>query len=274
MAKILPIAVMVFVLFSSCSTYQYTTISSSNMSMNEKQELVFENDSVRIIYNFNGHDGPVNITVQNKLQVPVYIDWQKSAIITEGRAVSYVSKEVKIEGGVQSSSAITGGGGSAYGISSGNISAIASLPPSIDFIPPQSYFTRNPMGLRHSFIAVPESHYHKLKYAATETYTVPVKAAVYTEESSPYKFRSYLTIMVGEVTAKPVGFEHSFFASQIMATGKPPGLIWLNKTERGNQFYVDRATSGGAAAGGVVLGLAAGAIMVGAAAQAANSTGN
>lgn len=274
MVKILPIAVMAFLLFSSCSTYQYTTLSSSNTSLNEKQEFVYENDSVRITYNFNGYAGPMHITVQNKMQVPIYVDWQKSAIITDGQAMSYAPKEVRIEGGVQSSSSITGGGGSAYGVSAGSINAVATLPPSIEFIPPQSYFTRNPMGLRHSFIDIPDSAYHKLKYAASETYTVPVKAAVFTEGSSPFKFRSYLTLMVGEVTAKPVGFEHSFFVSHIMATNQQPGIIWLNKNERGNQYYVSKATRGGAAVGGVFLGLLAGAIIVGAAAQAANSTGN
>lgn len=261
MVKILPIAVMAFFLFSSCSTYQYTTISSSNMSVNEKDELVFENDSVRIIYNFNGYGGPMNITVQNKLQVPVYVDWQKSAIITDGQAVSYVPKEVRIEGGVQSSSSSIGGGGSAYGVSAGSFQAVASLPPSIDFIPPQSYFSRNPINLRHSFIAVPESDYHKLKYAATETYTVPVKVAVFTEGASPYRFRSYLTLMIGEVNAKPVGFEHSFFVSQVMATGKQPGIMWLNKKGLGNQYYVSKATNGGTAAGVVVGGALIGVLI-------------
>lgn len=273
MVKILPIAVMALI-FSSCSTYQYTTISSSNMSMNENQELVFENDSVRIVYNFNGYGGPVNITVQNKLQVPVYVDWQKSAIITDGHAVSYASKDVKIEGGVQSSSSTIGGGGTAYGVSSGNFQAVASLPPSIDFIPPQSFFARNPIMLRNSFIAVPESEYHKLKYAATETYTVPVKAAVFTEGSSPYKFRSYLTLIIGEVNARPVGFEHSFFVSQVIATGKQPGVMWLNKNGLGNQYYVSKATEGGTAVGVVVGGALVGVLIAAGIHNSDSTTGN
>ena len=242
--------------------------------MNENQELVHENDSVRIIYNFNGYGGPVTITVTNKLQVPIYIDWQKSAIITDGHAVSYAPKEVRIEGGVQSSSTSIGGGGSTYGVSAGNISAVASLPPSIDFIPPQSYFSRNPMGLRHNFIDIPDTDYHKLEYTASETYTVPVKAAVYTESSSPFRFRSYLTLMIGEVNAKPVGFEHSFFVSQVMATGKQPAIIWLNKNGLGNQFYVSKATSGGSAAGVVIGGALVGVLIAAGIHNADSATGN
>ena len=274
MVKILPIAVMAILLFSSCSTYQYATISSSNMSINDKQEWVYESDSMRIVYNFNGYGGPVNITVENKLRVPIYVDWQKSAIIHEGQATSYAPKEVRIEGQVQSSSAGIASGGTAYGVSAGNIRAVASLPPSIDFIPPQSYLTSNPMGLRHSFIEIPESDYHKVKYTASEPYSFPVKAAVFTEESSPYRFRSYLTLMVGEVNAKPVGFEHTFFVSQVIATGKQPEIVWLNRNGLGNQYYVSKATDGGTAIGVIVGGALAGVLFAAAAQNADTNTGN
>jgi hypothetical protein len=254
MLKTLPIAVIVLLLASSCSTYQYGTVSSAKMSMNEKQEFVYENDSLMLIYNFNGLNAPVNITVQNKLQVPVYIDWKKSAVIINDQAVSYVPSEMRIEGGVQSSSFNTGTRSNTTTYGSGSINATVSLPPSIDFVPPQSFFTRSPMGLTNRHIEnVPESAFHRLKYMAAEGYELQVKAAVFTEETSPLRFKSYLTLMVGEPTTKPVSFEHSFFLSQLISSDQPPGIIWLNSMNRGNQFYISRSSSGTGAA--VVLGV-------------------
>lgn len=258
MPKTLPITVIVLLLASSCTTYQYGTVSSARMSMNEKQEFIYENDSVLLLYNFNGPNAPVNITIQNKLQVPLYIDWKKSALIINDQAVSYVPSEMRIEGGINSSSYNSGTRTNNTTYGTGSLNATVSLPPSIDFIPPQSFFTRSPIGITDRQIQnVPESAFHRLKYQAAEGYELNVKAAVFTEETSPLRFKSYLTMMVGEATAKPVSFEHSFFLSQLISTGQPPGVIYLNNTNRGNQFYISRSTSGTGAA--VVLGVMAAA---------------
>lgn len=255
MIRYLPIAVMALLLYS-CTTFQYATVSSSSMSMNDKQEFEFENDTVRIIYNFNGENAPINITVENKLNVPVFIDWHNSSLIINGRSVSYVPIQVTIEGTTQSSSYNIGGRVNGYGVSSGNLSAVANLPPSVDFIAPRSYFTRNPMGLTNKFIDnVPPIAYQKLKYSPVEGYTIPVKAAVFTEGASPLQFRSYLSLMVGNRDAFPVAYEHSFFVSQLIRSSQSPGTIWMNGADRGNQFFVMKASSGGAAVGGLFLGI-------------------
>src|SRR5690348_2528150 len=123
MVKILPIAVMALLLFSSCSTYQYTTVSSSSLDMNDLQEFEFVNDTVRIIYNFYGENAPVTITVENKLKVPIFIDWHNSSLILNGRSVSYAPSQINIEGTTNASSYN-------YGSVTANLNAVASLPPS------------------------------------------------------------------------------------------------------------------------------------------------
>ncbi|OQP59318.1 hypothetical protein [Niastella populi] len=259
----LPITVIIWLLASSCSTYQYGTVSSAKMPMNEKQEFVYENDSLRLVYNFNGPNAPVNITVHNKLQVPLYIDWKKSAVVINDQAVSYVPSELRIEGGVQGSSYNTGTRTNGATFGSGIIDATVSLPPAIDFVPPRSFFTRSPIGLTDRLIEnVPESDFHRLKYQAAEGYRLKVKAAVFTEENSPLRFKSYLTLMVGEVTGKPVSYEHSFFLSRLMSTDQPPGIIWLNVPNRGNQFYISRTPSSGAAVAVVFGTMTAGSMAV------------
>src|SRR5438045_9585163 len=85
-------------LFTSCSRYQYVTITSSDIRKNDKQEFVIENDSIRIQYNFNGADAPINIAIENRIDVPLYIDWPQSALIINNKAISYVPYTVRIEG--------------------------------------------------------------------------------------------------------------------------------------------------------------------------------
>lgn len=273
MVKILPIAVMaLLLLFSSCSTYQYTTVSSSNLDMNDLQEFEFVNDTVRIVYNFNGENAPVTITIENKLRVPIFIDWHNSSLILNGRSVSYAPLQINIEGTTHANSYNYGGGGSGYSSGISNLNAVASLPPSIDFVPPYSYFTRNSIGITNKFNDdVPAAAYQKLQYAVTDGYSIPVKAAVFTESSSPLRIRSYISLSIGNRDAFPVAYEHSFFISQLIRSKQGPGTIWANGVHRGNQFYVQKISSGGAAANTVIGGLLGGILIIGLTANAMNT---
>lgn len=277
MVKILPIAVMALLLFSSCRTYQYTTVSSSNLDMNDLQEFEFANDTVRIVYNFNGENAPVNITIENKLRVPIFIDWHNSSLILNGRSVSYAPLQINIEGTTHASSYNYGNGGGGYSSGSGNLNAVASLPPSVDFVPPYSYFTRNSIGITNKFNDdVPAAAYQKVHYAVTDGYSIPVKAAVFTESSSPLRFRSYISLSIGNRDAFPIAYEHSFFVSQLIRSSQGPGTIWANGVHRGNQYYVQKISNGGAAANTVIGGLLGSILIIGLTANAMNTpdTGN
>ena len=101
---------------------------------------------MRIQYNFNGADAPINITIENKLDVPLYIDWQQSALIINNKAISYVPNTIPIEE-VFNGSTVNWNSNN-YSTSSGAISAKAIIPDKFDFIPPQSYIVKNPMGVQ------------------------------------------------------------------------------------------------------------------------------
>ncbi|WP_208025508.1 hypothetical protein [Niastella caeni] len=275
MLKTLPLSV-ILLLCISCSRYQYTTISSSGVTMNDKLEFFSENDSLLITYNFNGCNAPVNITIQNKLQVPVYIDWQRSALIVNDKAISYVPTEMKISGGFNSNSYNFGNRSNTYGTTTGSIHATASLPPSVDFIPPQSYLAKNPMAVTNRLIEnVPDTAYRRVKYAAADGFVIPVKMARFNETNTPLRFRSYLTLMVGDSTTKPIAYEHSFYISELITTTEPPQSIWLTSAHRGNQYYIKEATGyGKAMAGfGVIAGTAVYVATVESMSQVGNNVG-
>ena len=72
---------------------------------------------------------------------------------------------------------------------------------------------------------------------AVEGLTVTVKKATFMEATSPLRFRSYLTIMVGELITKPLTLEHSFYISELMTTGALPADMHIINASKGNMFY-------------------------------------
>lgn len=270
MKAFLPLSVFCCTLFS-CSRYQYATIESSTMNKNDKLEFVTENDTLRLQYNFNGVNAPINITVQNKLNVPVSVDWQRSALIVNGKAISYVPATVKIEGAY---------GGSSYNFASthlssnnGSLVATAEVPQQLAFIPPQTYITKNPMGVTNRFISdVPDSAYHKAKFYMTGDIAVRVKKATFTEATSPLRFKSYLTVMIGDQPAKPVVYEHSFYVAELITTGQRPENVWFPSIYRGNQYYIKETTGFGQAATG--FGVIAGTAVLSAVGESLSNSGN
>ena len=69
-----------FILLSGCAQYQYVFIDS-HLNQNDKKEFIKENDTVMVKYTFSGENMPITITIYNKLQQPLYIDWERSAVI-------------------------------------------------------------------------------------------------------------------------------------------------------------------------------------------------
>lgn len=75
----------------SCSPYiKLVEVESTNSKANAENNIVFENDTVRVEYDLWGPGGYMNYKVYNKLEVPLYINWFKSSYIKEGVKYSYV----------------------------------------------------------------------------------------------------------------------------------------------------------------------------------------
>ncbi|MCD8263001.1 MAG: hypothetical protein LUD02_01640 [Tannerellaceae bacterium] len=78
MKKILFASGLVVILFlSSCSSYYYATLDSTDRTgaKNMHGDFVIENDTLTILYSFHGENAPVYVTVYNKLEEPLFVDW-------------------------------------------------------------------------------------------------------------------------------------------------------------------------------------------------------
>ena len=85
---------------SACSSYYYSMLNSNDPvgEKNERGDFVQENDTVRISYRFWGENAPVTITIYNKLDEPLYVDWGRSALIIDDVATTYDPKVASVRG--------------------------------------------------------------------------------------------------------------------------------------------------------------------------------
>ncbi|MBS7564444.1 hypothetical protein KHS38_08495 [Mucilaginibacter sp. Bleaf8] len=244
---LLPILAAVTSLVASCSTYQISTISSTNSIKDDKTGVFyFENDSVKISYSFYGNNAPISIKVYNKLDKPLYVDWQRSAAIVGNEAYSYASDKVNINGNIN---ALTYNDNNwnrraafgALNLTSGSLNAVAELPKNITFLPPHAQIANVPLNLTQGTLHVPESSLHKEKvklFGDVGDVQANVKTADFTKENSPLLFKSYLTLYTQNGSeVKPVAFQHEFYVSKVVSTQTEPGFFPQYQVQRGDFFF-------------------------------------
>jgi hypothetical protein len=69
----------------------FTEQSSNNLKV-INDNYVFENDTIKVTYSFWAEDGVMAFIIENKLDIPIYIDWKKSAFISTKNKFSYYSE--------------------------------------------------------------------------------------------------------------------------------------------------------------------------------------
>ena len=77
------VAFICIIALSSCTQYQYITLNS-NLEKNKNNEYSIDNDTVSIKYKFSGENFLLSQTIFNKLEIPLYIDWDKTNVIVNG----------------------------------------------------------------------------------------------------------------------------------------------------------------------------------------------
>ncbi len=191
---LLPICFAIF--FSSCTAYQYATLSSS-LPKSQYNDFFFENDTVQIVYSFSGMDCPFVIDIFNKLDKPIYINWPQSAVVVNGETKpinnsagvsnTYDDFEVYTDVNNNSNTTIVNNG---YGRV--NSRSLNSFNTSV--IPAKSQLTIDHLTLKSSFIDITQAEsQERTPITAYTTEPINVKKYNFSHGSSPFKFRSFIT---------------------------------------------------------------------------------
>lgn len=255
-------------LLPGCSSYYYSLLSSNDgkSSLSEDRDFVFENDTVRISYCFYGENAPLAITIFNKLNEPLFVDWTRSALVIDDVATSYYSDTAPIQGNTQSSAeGYSYQWNKRFEISSsdsqGAFSGEITWPQGVTFIPPKSKIGKAPLHLTNlCFDQIPKEAYRKGKFTKLDGSIVTIHTKDFTEEDSPLRLRSYLTLYThtpeGKI-GKTLPFEQSFYMCQLIKTGNvPPQNFEGGQRQAGDFFYVHnvKGTNAGLILGAVAIG--------------------
>lgn len=208
---------------SSCSsTYYYSTLSSNDegISRDSLGSFVFNTDTIQVIYSFQGHDGPIQISVHNKLNRPMYIDWSRSAIIINDVATSYAEKEANPADQVIGSEALP------YSSSSKTTTLGYMYNPSyVSFVPPMRKIQHCSLSLSNlSFGYINKKEYENGVVRNAHNRDVKIKTLSFSEENTPLFFESYLTISLENGSTYTI--TQSFYIANLIQTKKlqPSGL--------------------------------------------------
>jgi hypothetical protein len=236
-------------LCAGCAKYQYVTLSSA-LQDKKQQELVVENDTLKITYDFSGEDGPAQMTIQNKLTTPLYIDWTKSALIIGGTRASYSDKNLTLAAAVSGSEIRWLN----YSSQSATIDGTLTSNEISGFIPPAAKAQETLLKLKPKFFALPTVADKKdRKYVDG----IIVEFLSFSDKESPLVFRSYLTLSTNADLSSPMHFDHEFWVSEVFQTTTGPKKF----STKPNRFYLKKTSNAGAyvlgaaALGGVVWAL-------------------
>ncbi|MBL4676348.1 MAG: hypothetical protein JKY70_09125 [Mucilaginibacter sp.] len=271
MKKLLLAAIACCAILSSCKTYQLNVISSTTKNPDEQTgNYQFENDTVRVTYSFYGENAPVNINIFNKLNEPLYVDWQKSALILGDTAISYVPNSVPINGDINAESYKYRYGNRNSSITTnptyttGTINATADLPKTTTFLPPHAQSNNTSLYLTRGFLNIPDDQLNSVKLKADDGWTnstIKVRSAEFTPQNTPLAFRSYITMYIlvdGEMV--PCISEQQFFVSRSIKMSTNPNRLQDFSEKRGDYFINSKSSNAGQTIGVVALGaLAVGA---------------
>jgi hypothetical protein len=233
MKLILPACILI--ILSSCSPFQYFTLSGNNISKNQKDEFVAENDTLRIVYRFNGYHGPVKITLYNKTNEPIEINWKKSALIFNERATGYYSPNLYLNGTARTDTSR---------LLSFNSLAVSDVKADIyvnepsQYIPPRSSLEKVPLTLPVNYFQNNELAGNEKQTSTSSTgYRFRYRRIGFTPEQSPAILRSYLSFSMGS-TAREFSLDHSFYVSEIWESASGPEYLREELLEKPDRFYV------------------------------------
>lgn len=243
--RLLSVLALLTSVLVSCSTYQVNVLSSTNTTKDDKTGVFnFENDSVKITYSFSGNNAPVSIQVFNKLDKPLYVDWQRSAAIIGDDAVSYQPNRVNISGNYDGQTYSWQNRPRSflnnYSSTSGTVSAVADLPKNTTFLPPHSQISNVPIVLTKDRFHLPDSGFRKEKinlFTGDFATRTEIQTADFIKDNSPLKFKSYLTLYTQDGNEiKPMAYQHEFYVSKIINTTTEPYNLPEFQRQRGDFF--------------------------------------
>jgi hypothetical protein len=205
----------------SCKRYIQVFQTESDLTVNENGLYVFETDSVKVLYSFWREKGLVSFSIENKLKVPIYVDWKKSSYIDNSVKLNYWTNEITSVSASKQNSYLYNGPLIApnFVFGSSTISTISksSQQERTTFIPPSSTFAKSnfyilPIG----FLSLDKNTpFYEMPRSDKRSKTTCVFIHEYDRNTTPLSFRNFLTLSTDEEFETEFYIDNGFYVSRV-----------------------------------------------------------
>ncbi|MDR0661502.1 MAG: hypothetical protein LBG19_12115 [Prevotellaceae bacterium] len=246
MKRLLYILLGIITLSSCSSTYYYYSTLSTNDEGIDRDEIgsfIFDTDTIQVVYSFKGQDGPIQISIHNKLDMPMYIDWSRSAILINDVATSYMGEKSTLN---------------SYRVAATTTTGYEYDPSYVSFVPPMRKIEHCNLWLSNlNFDYIDKKEYTNTSISNRSSQAMKVKMLNFSEENSPLFFESYLTIFLEDGTTYAIT-QSFYIARLIRAKRLAPNELANDFSQRNDlMFTLIQANNKGwevAAIGGIIIG--------------------
>ncbi len=216
--KTLFLFILGLVALTACTpNAQLVTLRGNNVKL-APQGLVLDNDTLTLRYNFSSERGQMRLSLVNKLDRPLYVDWKRSAFIIGQDKLDYWYDVANVD--------LTGssfsGRYSRYTISS--VNGTISKEDPVGFIPPRTKLDKQqfvvfPNGALR-LPGTPEVVQEKATFNVDRKKPVSVQVYNYPADQSPLQFRNYLTLSTDKDFKTEFHIDTQFWASDVRVMPK------------------------------------------------------
>jgi hypothetical protein len=224
----------------SCGGYvQVFETTSENKNLKVDNKYVYENDSIKITYNFWEDKGIMSFSIYNKLNKPLYIDWKKSSYVNNSVKLNYW-EDIEISKSYERTAGVTyrSNSNNRFYISNygGVTNSITSKPEKITFIPPKSNY------IRSQFNILPISQLKIKNYTTIQIENLNKKGISdeilekkLSKSETPLIFRNFITFSFTENFDNEFYVDNEFYISTVLKMKKSQfeNFLYLN----GSNFY-------------------------------------
>lgn len=230
----LTLASITLIMSSCTSTYFYSTLETTNYDVEkvENGDFLYENDSLWIAHCFKGEDAPIQITVFNKLNVPLYVDWNKSALILNDVAHSYITGDTQIISTTESTTY-----NYHWGVSDTRSTTQGTMitPKNVSMIPPKTMVTQSTLRLAAQFDEIAKNKYTKGKLGTKDGMVVNIDRIKFEKNDTPVRFGSYVSVYTKPEDLR--GYRMDFYVTHLIKTKATPNNLPNDMADRGDTFY-------------------------------------
>jgi hypothetical protein len=218
---------LLLVLLVGCtnSFYHVATVQSDQVKAVGK-DFVFENDDLKVVYNFWEKGGRMRFLLFNKTDKPIYIDWSKSFLVRNDSKTPY----------------------SQLPVFSGR-----AFKDTVRYIYQNSHVEPYRMSARNnSILELPSQTYvaiadFPIQQTVSKSRTKE-KVFSYTKETTPLRFGQRLTYSFEQTLATPHQIEHAFWVNQIQVVREGQLVRQYGSLEKGQPtalYAVEKRLAGG-----------------------------